>query len=252
MRSLVSTRHTSWLLLALLLLVPASARTAYAGQGEAAEESMASFATVAKNLRTSGKKAFAEERWSDAVAEYGRLVSHLLDGGYAGESVSVASSRLRIAVAFKNSGDYPAARTMLLHLAESAPQYEVTKRQILLNEVRATFGLPPLPVSAPVVAPRVEGPVRVGGDVTRPELVSRTVPVYTWEARRARIQGVVIVEVTIDTAGNVYDVDVLKPLPMGLDQAAVTAVRQWKFRPATRRGRPVAVRYNLTVNFRLQ
>jgi protein TonB len=45
---------------------------------------------------------------------------------------------------------------------------------------------------------------------------------------------------------------VLKTMPMGLDQAAVNAVKTWKFKPATLNGRPVAVYYNLTVNFRLQ
>jgi protein TonB len=63
---------------------------------------------------------------------------------------------------------------------------------------------------------------------------------------------VVIVEAIIDKNGNVTNVRVLKPLPMGLDQAAVDAVENWKFKPATLNGKPVDVFYNLTVNFRLQ
>jgi len=50
----------------------------------------------------------------------------------------------------------------------------------------------------------------------------------------------------------VTNVRVLKGLPMGLDQAAVDAVKNWRFRPATLNGRPVSVYYSLTVNFRLQ
>ena len=95
-------------------------------------------------------------------------------------------------------------------------------------------------------------PVRVGGDVKAPELVHRVAPVYTPEAREERVQGVVIVEVIIDRNGNVSDVHVLKPLPYGLDQAAVDAVKQWKFRPGTLAGEPVEVFFNLTVNFRLE
>jgi protein TonB len=47
-------------------------------------------------------------------------------------------------------------------------------------------------------------------------------------------------------------VKVLKPLPFGLDQAAVEAVKQWTFKPATLNGQPVEVIFNLTVNFMLQ
>ena len=55
----------------------------------------------------------------------------------------------------------------------------------------------------------------------------------------------------IDRNGNVRDVKVLKPLPFGLDQAAVDAVRRWKFKPGTLNGTPVDVIFNLTVNFKI-
>ncbi|HKO57438.1 MAG TPA: energy transducer TonB, partial [Thermoanaerobaculia bacterium] len=77
-------------------------------------------------------------------------------------------------------------------------------------------------------------------------------PVYTEVARRAKIEGIVIIEAIIDRNGQVTDVRVLKPLPMGLDNAAMEAVKKWKFKPGTLNGTPVPVIYNLTVNFRLQ
>jgi TonB family protein len=94
-------------------------------------------------------------------------------------------------------------------------------------------------------------PYRVGGAVTRPELISKTTPVYTELARKARLVGVVILEVVIDEAGDVTDLRVLKGLPMGLDQAAVEVVKNWKFEPATLEGKPVKVYYSLVVNFQL-
>jgi TonB family protein len=94
--------------------------------------------------------------------------------------------------------------------------------------------------------------LRVGGDVKAPVVVQRVEPQYPEEARRERVQGIVIVEAFIDKEGNVGDIEVLKPLPMGLDQAAVDAVRQWKFQPATMNGEPVNVVFNLTINFRLK
>src|SRR5204862_2307472 len=96
-----------------------------------------------------------------------------------------------------------------------------------------------------------EAPLRVGGDVKAPIKISSVDPVYPEVARKARISGIVIVECTIDKNGYVIDVHVLKPLPFGLDQAAVEAVKKWKFRPGTLNGQPVDVLYNLTVNFKL-
>ncbi len=109
------------------------------------------------------------------------------------------------------------------------------------------FGIPDAP---PVAEP--EGPIHVGGDVQKPEKISAPQPQYTEIARKARITGVVIVEAIIDKGGSVTNVKVLKGLPMGLDQAAVDAIKKWKFEPATLNGKPVAVIYNLTVNFQLQ
>lgn len=104
----------------------------------------------------------------------------------------------------------------------------------------------------PPPAAEPEGPIMVGGDVKKPVRVHDPQPSYTELARRARIQGVVIVQAIIDKAGNVTAVKVLKGLPMGLDQATVDAIKRWRFKPATLNGKPVEVYYNLTVNFQLQ
>ena len=100
--------------------------------------------------------------------------------------------------------------------------------------------------------PEPSGPIYVTGDVTKPAKINEVKPQYTEIARKARIQGVVILQATIDKNGDITDVKVLKGLHMGLSEAAVTAVKQWKFKPATLNGKPVAVYYNLTVNFQLQ
>jgi protein TonB len=95
-------------------------------------------------------------------------------------------------------------------------------------------------------------PVRVGGNVKAPVTISRVDPQYTEVARKARIEGIVIVEAVIDRHGNVTEARILKPLPFGLDQQALNAIRQWKFKPGTLNGQAVPVYYNLTVNFRLE
>lgn len=105
------------------------------------------------------------------------------------------------------------------------------------------------PSPAPVVD---DAPIQVGGAVKRPEPIHQPQPRYTEVARRANVQGVVVLQATIDERGNVTDVRVLRGLPMGLDQAAIDAVRMWRYKPATLHGRPVKVYFSLTVNFQLQ
>jgi protein TonB len=95
-------------------------------------------------------------------------------------------------------------------------------------------------------------PLPVGGNVKAPIAVKRVDPIYTEIARKARMQGIVIIEAVIDRQGNVTEARVLKPLGMGLDASALHAVKLWKFRPGTLNGQPVPVYYNLTVNFRIE
>lgn len=99
--------------------------------------------------------------------------------------------------------------------------------------------------------PPVGPPYRVGGDVKPPVVVSRVAPVYPEEAKKARISGIVILEVIISAEGRITRTKVLKPLPYGLDAAAEAAARQWTFRPGTLNGVPVEVLFNLTVNMKV-
>lgn len=98
-----------------------------------------------------------------------------------------------------------------------------------------------------------QGPVVVGGDVQAPQRLTDLVPIYTEPARKARIEGIVILQLTISKGGDVLDVKVLKGLPMGLTDAAVEAARRQKFKPAYRAssGKPVDCLYTVTVQFRI-
>jgi len=102
--------------------------------------------------------------------------------------------------------------------------------------------------------PEPEGPVRfvVGGNIPEPRKLSGPHPQYPEAARRARIQGVVVLECTIGKDGRVQRVKVLRGLPLGLTESAEDAVRKWKFEASTLNGKPVEVLYILTVRFNLQ
>ena len=89
----------------------------------------------------------------------------------------------------------------------------------------------------------------VGGDVRAPILLQRVEPDYPESARRARLQGTVILEATITTSGEVQQVRILKSVNPLLDEAAVRAVRVWRYRPATLNGRAVPVYLTVTVKF---
>lgn len=90
----------------------------------------------------------------------------------------------------------------------------------------------------------------VDGETIRPpRILKQVAPVYTPEAKEAGIAGTVILRLVVDRTGSVRDVQVVKGLPKGLTNAAIDAVRQWKFEPSRVDGKPVDVYYTLTVNF---
>jgi TonB family protein len=93
--------------------------------------------------------------------------------------------------------------------------------------------------------------VTVGGDVKPPRKIKHVSPVYPPEARDARIEGVVVLEVVIGRDGLVKKADVVKSVPE-LDAAATEAVLQWEFEPTHVKGKAVSVKMKVTVNFSLK
>ena len=89
-------------------------------------------------------------------------------------------------------------------------------------------------------------------EIAAPTIEYRVEPRYTEPARRAGIEGVVILELIIDTEGRVESVNALRGLPLGLTKSALDAVKQWQFEASTYKGNPVSVRYILTINFNLR
>jgi TonB family protein len=87
--------------------------------------------------------------------------------------------------------------------------------------------------------------------VTLPQLIHKVEPEFTDEARKARHQGGVLLRVIVGPDGLVRRVELLKAVGLGLDERAIDAVRQWRFRPGTKNGRPVSVEAEVEVTFRL-
>jgi len=89
------------------------------------------------------------------------------------------------------------------------------------------------------------------GEVLVPTLIKKVDPVYPEAARKAGIQGIVLLEATTDEQGNVVKVRVQKSIPE-LDQAAIDALKQWKYEPLILEGKPKGVVFTVTVKFALK
>jgi TonB family protein len=110
--------------------------------------------------------------------------------------------------------------------------------------------------------PDASGKYHVGDGVSPPKLLYAPDPEYTDQARRKRLQGKIVLSLTVDTKGKPQDVRVLHSLAetvdkklqaaaVSLDEKAVTAVKQYRFDPALFQGKPVSVETTVEVNYRI-
>jgi protein TonB len=94
-------------------------------------------------------------------------------------------------------------------------------------------------------------PLRVMGGLKPPKLIKQVDPVYPEVARQALVQGMVIIQATTDLAGKVIDARILKSIPL-LDDAALTAVKQWIYEPCIIDGKKRGVIFTVTLNFNIK
>lgn len=120
------------------------------------------------------------------------------------------------------------------------------------GDLAAAFSEPAVPPPPPPPAASVpDERLRIGGEIRPPAKIKDVAPVYPPIARAAHVEGIVIIEATIGTTGEVLDATILRSVPL-LDDAALDAVRQWEFTPTLLNGSPVSVVMTVTVRFTLQ
>lgn len=95
------------------------------------------------------------------------------------------------------------------------------------------------------------GVMSVGGGVSAPVVIRSVEPEFTEDARQANFQGTASIELIVDQQGNPQNIRIVRHLGMGLDEKAVEAARQYKFKPAMFQGHPVAVQIIVDVAFHL-
>ena len=93
--------------------------------------------------------------------------------------------------------------------------------------------------------------MHIGGNVKPPVVVKQALPEYSQQAKAAKFSGTVQVYVLVDKNGYPTHIRVVKGVGMGLDEKAVEAVSQYRFKPATLAGMPVAVDLYIDVNFQM-
>jgi protein TonB len=92
---------------------------------------------------------------------------------------------------------------------------------------------------------------KIGGGVSSPVVIYQVDPEFSEEARKAKFMGVVLVNLIVDTQGRPQNVHILRGVGMGLDDNAIKAVQQYRFKPAMEGGKPVPVELNVEVNFQI-
>lgn len=106
-------------------------------------------------------------------------------------------------------------------------------------------------VPPPPAPPKPQGPIKVADLPVPPRKIVDVRPIYPEIARAARVEGLVVLEAVLDPSGQVTQLRIIRSVPM-LDQAAMDAVRQWRYTPTMYYGKPVSVLMSITIKFSLQ
>ena len=160
----------------------------------------------------------------------------------------VAPTRVPDTPAAQIFDDVGAMPTQFMSNSDSADAFRLSPA-VDLNQRVAPPPVAPKP-QAQTTQPTTPSRVRVGGNVRPPKLIHEVRPVYPQLARQARIQGVVKINAIVSRDGSVQSLQIAGGHPL-LVQAAIDAVRQWRYEPTLLNGEPVEVILVVDVNFRL-
>lgn len=123
---------------------------------------------------------------------------------------------------------------------------------VIINFKLDETGKPEISVSYKKPTSSIAGDIfKVGSGVSAPKLLFSADPVYTEEARRQKYQGVCVLSLIVTPDGRTRDIHITRALGYGLNEKAIEAVSQWRFKPAMKDGQPVAVVVAVEVSFHL-
>jgi TonB family C-terminal domain len=154
-----------------------------------------------------------------------------------------AEALYKAALAAEDPNSVDAKNTMLLYARFLKTQGREDEGKAMLDQVAL--------IRKGQVVQSTSTALRVGGGVSAPSVLYKVEPAYTEEARVAKYTGTVVVTVEIQPDGTAQNIRVIKGLGLGLDEQAVEAIGQWRFKPGMKGDVPVTVAANIEVNFRL-
>ena|SRR5436190_6143469 len=138
------------------------------------------------------------------------------------------------------------AESYIIFRDNSRPNYRSTYR--LKQQRGLTDQAVPIPSGRP---PDASGVYRVGREVSAPVVTYREEPRYTDAAAKAKIDGAVLISLIVGENGVPRDLRIVRSLEPGLDQNALKAVSNWRFRPGEKGGKPVAVQSTIEISFHI-
>ena len=211
-----------------------------------ANERVRSFAppnhSVTSRAASAARPGNAEERQSKVTAPSTEI---RVPAAAAEAAVTNASGSLAVPSAMKA---HPLSTQRQMSAPSQAPLVDGNASS------SAPAGLPGLGSSDLAVPPppaaQPSGPAPVGGEVSQPRLISSVLPVYPFAARDAHVEGDVVIDTQISASGLVTHMKVISG-PAMLREAALEALRRWKYQPSKLDGKPVAVQMLVTIRFRL-
>jgi len=218
-----------------------------------------------RNYLGFGVAANIRANWQRALSEKG-IIPTSERKTFAVEFTILKDGTLDSRKVVETSGDPELDRTGLDAIAKSAPFMAIPEFDGEFLKLGCHFYLNPGRRIRPVsrigpgagsadIADRVhtsaEGSIRGNGGPTKPRVIYAPEPEFSEQARKAGVQGTILLTVTVDADGDVADVKVVKGLGSGLDEKAIEAVRKWKFKPGTEDGTPVRSEVAVEVSFHL-
>jgi len=168
-----------------------------------------------------------------------------------GNSATQAESAFQQAMAAEDPASDDAATTLELYAMFLQGQGRGVEGDAAREKAAAIRGRLNAAANSAKQASTGNGVYKIGGAVTPPALILKMEPEYTEMARLAKYQGKAVLYVEIGPDGVPRNIRVIRSLGLGLDEQAVDAVSQWKFKPGMRDGVPVTVAATIEVNFRL-
>jgi TonB family protein len=226
--------------------LPVQAGISAAGTGGGTGKPISVSATVIQGLAISRPQPVYPEDAKKAAVQ-GIVVLHaLISKAGTVEQLQVVSGPEMLRVSALDAVRQWTYKPYLLNGQPTEVETTINVNYTLVGPAPATEEQGPQDPGSASVTPR-----RIGGAVSAPTVAYQVSPQYSDQAKKAKFNGMVLLSLVVDAQGQPQNVRMVRGVGMGLDEKAIEAVKQYKFKPAMEAGEPVPVQLNIEVNFKI-